>query len=351
MPIAHETRVSPLTQIVRRRLLPVPGEVLVHVGDRVRPSDVVAQASVPGQLQVIDVPEALEVSVRGAGRHIRVAVGQHVEADAVLASVRRLDRRKSQVVANYAGLVQGVQDGMIILREEPQLLRLKAYVPGEVVERYPHRGVAIRTLGALIRGIWGSGEEREGLLIVPTQGPAEPLTWEMVSLRYRGAILVGGVLEDPKVIYRARQFRLSGLIVGSIRPGLRPLCESLALPIVITEGIGRLPMAEAIFRLLLAYNGRPATISGGTANRDAPELIIPLKPRGGTTAVAVARPMSTGMHVRLTRAPYLGLIGEISALSIIPQETPIGTQAEGAEVRLPDGRKVFVPYVNMERLD
>jgi hypothetical protein len=89
----------------------------------------------------------------------------------------------------------------------------------------------------------------------------------------------------------------------------------------------------------------------GRDGHNGPEVIVPTATNAQTTALMVVRPINVGTRVRLIRAPYLGAIGQVVNLSTIPQETAIGTRAEGADVRLTDGRRVFVPYVNMELLD
>ena len=348
----HETRFSLLTQIVRRRLLSVPGKVLVRVGDQVQPSDIVAQASVEGQLHAIDLARALNVSVQAVPRFVQVSEGEAVASHTILASMRRFGIRSRQVKAPFAGIVQGFHDGFLFLRQNPPTVSLRAYVPGEVIEEYPHRGVSIRAAGSLIRGIWGSGDERQGILVAMVGEPGEVLTWEKVGLRYRGTILVGGTLQDPRVLLRARQFRLHGLVVGSMLPDLKPVCERIGLPIVITEGMGQIPMAEPVFDLLHSHHGRLAVISGSMAKESSgPEIIVPQHVDTKTTSLAVARPIERGVRVRLTRAPYMGIMGQVEQVSGTPQDTAIGTQAQGAMVRLPDGHTVFVPYVNMEALD
>lgn len=346
----HEIRFSPLTQIVRRRLLPAPGEVLVHVGDRVQAGDVVARASVEGQLYAIDLAHSLGIGVRAASRHVRISEGQSVTTDTILASARRFWIRKREVRAPFQGLVRGIHDGRVFLRQDAQTISLRAYVPGEIIERYPHRGVSVRAVGSLVRGIWGSGGERQGTIVTMVAEPGDLLTWEQVGIRYRGTILVGGVLQDPRVLYRARQFRLYGLIVGSMLPSLQPICRQLPLPVVVTEGMGHIPMAEPLFDLLRSHHGRLAIISGSMDSSSGPEVIVPQPPGTQVTALTVACPVEVGTWVRLTRAPYLGIIGQVLSVSATPQKTAIGTQAEGAEVRLPNGQTMFVPYVNMESL-
>lgn len=346
-----ETRFSPLSQIVRRRLLPSPGDVLVQVGDRVQADDVVARAMVPGRLLAIDLAQALGVSARSVPRHVLVDEGQTVAVGDALARSRRFRMRVGLVVAPCAGTVQGIADGRIFLRQEPQLLELRAYLSGKVTAEYPHRGVAIRTRGSLVRGIWGCGDESQGLLATLVREPGDALAWEKVGPRYRGAILVGGILENARVLTRAVQFRIRGLVLGSMLPSLRPLCESLSLSVVITEGMGRIPMAGPIYDCLRSHHGSPAVMSGCDRHGyGAPEVIVPAATDEEATPLAAPRPIETGAQVRITRPPHLGLVGEVIALPGTPQPIRAGTRAMGARVRLRDGRVVFVPHANLELL-
>jgi len=345
----RETFFSPSSEIVRRRLLPIPGEVLVHVGDRVQADDIVAKTKLPGGLHVIDLAQALKVSVHKVRRYVCVQEGQEIAKGDLLAAIRYLGLTRRAVRAPFAGTVQRVDEGYLFLRRHPQNYLLRAYLPGRVIEEYPHQGVAIRTIGALIRGIWGSGGETQGILVTMVDGPNKPLTWRQVSLRYRGTILVGGTLADPRVLLRARQFHLHGLVLGSIAPQLRSLCERISLPVIVTEGMGYIPMAEPIFALLRSLHGHIAVLSGrGEGQDNGPELIIPLPSQEASEEKSPA--WEKGVLVRITRPPFLGLVGEIVSLPPAPQETSIGIEAEGAEVRLPDGRRLFVPFVNLELL-
>ena len=188
----------------------------------------------------------------------------------------------------------------------------------------------------------------------------QPLSWDRIGLRYKGAIVAGGVLDDPRTLQRAAQFALGGLIVGSLSPALRPLCAAMSLPVVITEGLGRMPMAGPIFELLSAHHGHVASLTGAGSGSAGPELVVPLT--GGARAAGYdadadrPRRPEPGMWVRLVRPPYLGVVGEIMAAdALAPDDGSAawaeGTAAEGAEVRLPDGTELFVPYVNLEALE
>lgn len=343
-----EVRFAPTAQIVRRRVLATPGEVAVHVGDRVEADDVVARTFIDGNLRSLDLARALQTNTRAVSRYARVSAGDRVAVGDVVASRRTLFSRR-EVTSPWAGTVRGVCDGCLFLREEAQEVQLRAYLPGRVIEQYPGRGVAIQANGALVRGIWGSGDEGCGILAVCTDSPGDELRWNSFGMRYRGMVVVGGTLRDPRVLYRASHFGLSGLVVGSIAPELMPLSVTLRPPLVVTEGLGTIPMAGPVFDLLRQYHGRTAVVAGPQGGgQNGAELIVPLPGEGPLMALVPAQAIETGDIVRLTRPPFMGAIAQVIALPGRPQETAIGTHADGAEVRLQDGRRVFVPYVNME---
>jgi hypothetical protein len=368
---AHTPRLASSVDLVRRRLLHRTGDVLVHVGDRVDADEVVAREMLPGRLHAIDVAKALGVSPRAVAKHLCVQEGDTITGGTELATVRRLGLRVKQFLSPVEGLVIGIRNGLLFVRQRPRQRDLTAYVPGEVLEVFPHRGVSIGTTGAFVGGIWGSGPGHgadysgagysAGVLVVTVDHPQAPLTWQQVSIRYRGTVLVGGTLQDPRVLYRARQFRVHGIVAGSMHPGLRPMCERLGLTVIITEGMGQIPMAEPVFDLLRSLHGHMALLGGARggdglgAVSDAgsgtgPEVIIP-QPRGRQTLVREApRALEVGMVVRLTRPPHVGTVARVEAVPVTPQLTAVGIPAMGATVRLSNGQRVFVPLVNLEVL-
>ena len=346
MPPTLESRFSPLTQIRRTRLLPEPGRVLVHRGDWVHPDDVIAIAPQQAPLRVIDVARWLETSPKTAAKAIVVEQGQAIDKSTPLVRSGRGPWRR-ELTSPYEGTVQSVVGSQLFIRQSEQALQLKAFIPGVVTEVIAKHGATIRTNGALVRAIWGAGGLAQGTLVTMVTYGHEELTWNRIGLRYRSTIIVGGVLSDPRVLHRARQFQISALVVGSISPEIRHLCRQSLLPIVVTEGIGEIAMAEPVFNMLRACHGRPAVVN---ADGDASELIVPL--RGPEAEIATARTeLREGMRVRLTRPPYLGMLAEVISVGEYPETTAIGSKAKGALVRLGDGRKLFVPLLNLEPIE
>lgn len=345
-----ESRCNPTAEIVRRRLLPVPGEVTVRVGDHVQPDDIVAHAPVVAATLLIDISQALGVSVHAIERVLRVRSGDRVERGSILASTSWFGLRRRNLLAPRAGIVQGIEDGCLFLRQEVEMLRLRAYLPGEVVESYPHRGVGIRTLGSLIRGVWGAGPHSSGVLAMGVESPEDILSPEHLERRHRDAIVVGGRASDPLVIQQAAQVGARALVLGSAPLGLCQAAQQLGYPLMVTEGAGDTPMAEPIHSLLVSRQGLRAVMSGAMPSDQlvGPELIVPQAAEPTSRALMVLRPIQPGCQVRLTRAPYQGLIAPVVSLSNTPQRTELGAWVVGADVQLPNGRIVFVPFSNME---
>src|SRR4051812_17427987 len=69
----------------RERRPPVPGEVLVHAGQRVEPSDVIAQTTLASEPVILDIAADLGVAPAVAARRLVANVGSQVERDQPLA--------------------------------------------------------------------------------------------------------------------------------------------------------------------------------------------------------------------------------------------------------------------------
>ena len=131
--------------------------------------------------------------------------------------------------------------------------------------------------------------------------------------------------------------------------------EPLGLTVVLTEGFGRIPMAERTFALLHELEGMNASVSGATQIRAGvvrPEVIIPLKsapaPDVQQMTPAEADGLHVGDHVRVIRRPRFGLIGEVAEL--MPGLVQIETEARvrALRVRAPGGQTITVPRANVE---
>jgi hypothetical protein len=358
------------TVIHRRRTLPLPGNVLVKVGDTVRSDQVVARAELPGKVFPINLANQLSVAPGEIKEYLTKREGERVEKDEILAENKPLIKWfKTEIPSPVTGTIESVSlvTGQVLLREPPRVLDLLAYVDGVIVDTVPQQGVVVETTCSLVQGIFGIGGETSGEIVMAVKAPDEAVTPGHLTSAMKGKVVVGGSFLSADAMKQAKTVGVAGLVVGGIHDeDLRALLgydlgvaitgtEQVGFTLILTEGFGTIPMAAKTFKLLLANAGRQASISGATQIRAGvirPEIIVP---QTGTGAKGAARSQREGIRlgdpVRIIRDPMFGRIGEVSALP--PELTKIPTESEVRvlEVQLPDGKKVVIPRTNIEVIE
>jgi hypothetical protein len=186
------------------------------------------------------------------------------------------------------------------------------------------------------------------------KSPVEPLQAKAIDPSCHGTILIGGVGLSGAALERAQELQARGIVVGGLPPELVSQVEQSSLPVIVTEGIGTVPMSTPIFRLLNTNDGREASISGRVQPRWGvvrPEIVIPSSARTLTPAQAQpGTPLAVGARVRVVRAPHMGAVGTVVALPAHARRVETGGRIQGAEVDLGQEAPVFVPLANLEVL-
>lgn len=358
------------TVIHRRRMLPLPGKLLVQVGDVVRLDQVVARAELPGKVFPVNLANQLSVAPGEIKEYLTKKEGERVEKDEILAENKPLIKWfKTEIPSPVAGTIESVSavTGQVLLREPPRVLDLLAYVNGAIVDTIPQQGVVVETTCSLVQGIFGIGGETSGEIVMAVKAPDEPLTPSHLTAAMKGKVVVGGSFLSADAMKQAKAVGVAGLVVGGIHDeDLRALLgydlgvaitgtEQVGFTLILTEGFGTIPMAAKTFKLLAAHAGRQASISGATQIRAGvirPEIIVPQVEAQIKGASRVQREgIRLGDPVRIIRDPMFGRIGEVSGLP--PELTKIPTESEVRvlEVTLSDGNKVVVPRTNIEVIE
>ena len=358
------------TVIHRRRMLPLPGNVLVKVGDTVRLDQVVARAELPGKVFPVNLANQLSVAPGEIKDYLTKKEGERVDKDEILAENKPLIKWfKTEIPSPVAGTIESVSTvtGQVLLREPPRVLDLLAYVDGAIVDTIPQQGVVVETTCSLVQGIFGIGGETSGEIVMAVKAPDEPLTPSHFTAAMKGKVVVGGSFLSADAMKQARAVGVAGLVVGGIHDeDLRALLgydlgvaitgtEQVGFTLILTEGFGTIPMAAKTFKLLVAHAGRQASISGATQIRAGvirPEIIVPQADEPAKGTVRTQREgIKLGDPVRIIRDPMFGRIGEVSGLP--PELTKIPTESEVRvlEVRFSDGKTVVVPRTNIEVIE
>lgn len=358
------------TVIHRRRMLPLPGKLLVNVGDQVRSDQVVAQAELPGKVFPVNLANQLSIAPGEVKDYLIKKEGEAVEKDDILAENKPLIKWfKTEIRSPVAGMIESVSTvtGQVLLREPPRVLQLLAYVDGTIVETIPQQGVVVETTCSLVQGIFGIGGETSGEIVMAVKTPDEPLTPSHLTPAMKGKVVVGGSFLSADAMKQAKVVGVAGLVVGGIHDeDLRALLgydlgvaitgtEQVGFTLILTEGFGTIPMAAKTFKLLAAHTGRQTSISGATQIRAGvirPEIIVP------QVAAQVKRPVRTqregiriGDPVRIIRDPMFGRIGEVSALPSELSKIPTESEVRVLEVAFSDGSKVVIPRTNIEVIE
>src|SRR6185295_12572270 len=150
------------TTVRRRRMLSLPGSVLVSSGETVRANQAVARAELPGKVYPLNLANQLSVAPDEIHDYLIKKVGDPVQKDEILAENKPLMKWfKTEILSPITGIVESVSPvtGHVLLREPPGVLEVLAYVDGRIVEVISQQGVVVETEGSLVQSIFRIGGE------------------------------------------------------------------------------------------------------------------------------------------------------------------------------------------------
>jgi len=360
--------VLPATVAQIERRLPAAGEILVRMGSRVEPDDLIGRCTVQGAPVLLDVAGALGVEVRDARRRVRRQVGQRIAFRDVVA--RRGGR---SVLAPFPGTVTAVDEatGFVVLTPDPLPASVTAAVRGYVVDFEPNRSATIETPAAVVQGAFGFGGEQWGVVRLLVTDPGSVITPDMIDARSAFMIVVGGAGITAEALRKARKEQVKGIVVGSLDEGelrgywgdgfdgrwnrlLRSgdgLKEQDDGPtLLVTEGWGSQPMSSPLFDLLTRFDRQEAHLDGTTrlgVPETRPRLILPIARLPGGTAASPSSPFRAGAIVRVLDEAHRGRIGRVESIHE-HFRLPSGVRTRAATVRIGEAERIVLPDMAIE---
>lgn len=363
-------KVSGNAKIVKMRRLPIKGQTLKDIGSEVVPDDIVARTELPGEVEVVKVAGKMGVEPieLAESKCYRVAKGDKVEEDTLLAEMKFFfGLFHSSCKSPLSGTVEYISEttGNLGIRKPPTLVQVDAYVRGRVSNVLESEGVEITTHGMFIQGIFGIGGERRGNLKVVVNSPDEELTVDKIPAEAKGLILVGGSLVHADALKVASERGVKGIIVGGVidvdlteylgyEIGVAITGhEDIVTTLIVTEGFGKMNMAQKTFDLLKKHEGKLASINGATqirAGAQRPEIIVPSDSIGsaGEKEEELSHLLDIGTKIRIIRVPYFGELAEVVELPHELQTLDSGTVVRVLKAKLKSGEVVVVPRANVE---
>jgi len=365
-------KVTERVLVKKRRILPLKGNVVVKVGDKVSPEDVVARTHLPGNVVPINVANKLgippedmpEIMVKKAGDPIK-------EGEMIALKKSFIKFFNTPCEATVDGTLESVSSvtGQVLQRGHPIPVEVKAYVQGEVSEVVENEGVEVSCYASFLQGIFGIGGETNGVIKMVTPDNTTVLDDSFISEELAGKIIVGGSLVTSDAFIKAIKVGVKGIVVGGLDDkDLRDFLgydigvaitgsEDIGATLVITEGFGQINMAKKTFELLKRHEGETASINGATQIRAGvlrPEVVIPAVGEQQAVKDEASSDMSglvAGTPIRVIRHPYFGRLGTVTGLPSPLQKLESESMARVLEVEFDGGERAIVPRANVEMIE
>lgn len=365
-------KVTERMKIAKKRILPLKGEVVVKKGDMVSADTVVARTELPGVVEPINVANILGVPPQDVPETMFKKIGDEVQEGEEIARAKSFfGLFKSIVKAKITGTIENVSSvtGQVLLRGAPIPIEVRAYLEGVITEIYPEEGVEVTTWGSFVQGIFGIGPETHGPIKIVSKTNKDVLSDKEIDNSCKGMVIVGGSLVTAAGLRKAIDVGAVGIVVGGFDDkDLRDFLgydlgvaitgsEDHGITLVVTEGFGKIMMAEKTFDLLKAHEGQRASINGATQIRAGvirPEVVIPRV--DDIAEKDIEREvenigLTVGSPVRVIRQPYFGRLGKVTELPPELKKLESESKARVLEVEFEDGKRAVIPRANVEMLE
>jgi len=356
------------TKISKKRQLPMKGNVHLKVGDVVKSDEIVASTELPGNVQMLNVANKLNIEPENVLECMLVELDETISKGQMIAESKGVfGLFKSKLISPIDGTLANVSDitGQAILSEPPIPVEVDAYTSGTITEIEEEEGVTIETEGVLAQGILGIGGENRGILKVVTSSPEDELTADMIDESHAGMIILGGSFMSMSTFTKAKQVGVAGIVTGGFDyTDLSSILgyslgvaitgsEKIGPSLIITEGFGKIGIAARTYELLSNNEGKFASINGSTQIRAGvirPEIIIPDESNSDDSSEFIEADLaiSEGSLIRVIRAPNFGRVGKVISLPAELQKMESETLVRVAEIEFEDGSKQIIPRANLE---
>ena len=357
--------------IKKHRILPLKGDVLVKVGDKVKPDDVVARTLLPGNVLPLNVANKLGIPPEDIDVVMLKKVGDPIKEGEPIALSKTLFIFKNYCHATLTGKIESISNitGQVLQRGEPSPVEVKAYLDGKITEIIPNEGVVVTCMASFVQGIFGIGGETYGNLKVVTPDNTTVLDENFIKPDMRDKVIVGGSLVTAAALKKAIEVGIRGIVIGGFGDkDLRDFlgydigvaitgAEQIGTTLVVTEGFGQINMAQKTFELLKKHEGEMACINGATQIRAGvirPEVVIPTTDTSEIDELgteAKIQGLEIGSPVRVIRHPYFGQLGKVTDLPAQLQVLESESKARILEVEFEDGKRAIVPRANVEMIE
>lgn len=345
------------TKITKTRLLPIKGEILCNIGDKVDFNTVIGKSEIKGNLFTYPFAKELGINPKDINKYLLCKINDTVEKGQVLGEISSFfNIFKNKVYSPFEGVIEYINEdtGNIGIRLKSTILELNSYIKGTIEEIIPQEGVKISTYGTYMQGIFGIGSEKQGKLIV-----LEDINTSENNLK--DTIVVYNNKTDFDFLHKLEKLGVIGLITGSISDiTLKEYIntdlgvaitghEKTKLTIILTEGFGNIPINNKTYNILKKINNKFVSINGQTQIRAGvirPE-IIQVNSDTQQTEELNENELKIGSKVRIISEPYLCQYGTVTNIFDKPITLETNATVNCVEIDI-SKKKVVIPRTNIE---
>jgi transcription antitermination factor NusG len=341
------TQIQPLVKIRRNRCLPVSGTVLVRVGQKVTPDEILAESQIATRHIMVDVYRSLGMNtIAEAEKLINRKIGDQLDKHDIIAETGGLFSRV--IRAPLPGKIVSIKNGQVLLEVETRKVIVQSGLTGQVVEILKDRGAVIETNGTLVQGVWGNGKVGFGPFVVDAKGIDEELIPSSLSITARGTVFAAAFCENEESLITAASLPVAGLVLGSMTPDMIPCALKQTYPIILLEGFGKFAINDVARKVLLANSQREMSL-----NAVKWDHFTGLRPEICIARVEESEPEEElteyreGQSVRIHTSPYTGQVGMITAINTMKSSLPNGLRTATASILI-NNKNIVVPLSNFD---
>jgi len=352
------------TVVSKDRILPLRGKVHVGMEDIVDSDKVVASTEIPGNVQMINIANQLNVDADQVTSLMLFDVGCDVKKGDVIARSKGLfGMFKSEVKSPLDGIIGNISNvtGQVIISEPPYPIQIDAYIPGKIDKIIENEGVVINGTGSFIQGIIGIGGEKKGLIKLIDKNIID---LNDIKDDCQNCIIIIKTYLTLELYKKINEVGAIGIVCGGV--DYLTLSKILGKPlgvaitgmedvttVVVTEGFGNISMAKRTFELFIKNNNKFCSINGATQIRAGvlrPEIFIGLDKdieyldNFNYNELVI----SLESQVRIIREPHFGKIGKVVELPSKLRKIDTETISRVAIIEFDDGVQEIIPRANLE---
>jgi hypothetical protein len=339
---------QPSTEIRRIRKLPFRGQVLVALGQSVRPEDPVAEAELPGKIYTLDIARGLGIDPAEVLSCLVRDLGEELAQDDIIAESDGALPRLMRVP--LGGKLLACRDGVAMIAAGKEMVSVFAGMIGVISDILPEMGAVITTQGGLLQGIWGNGRVGAGILCMATSTMEEGLPSGDLNHFDEGQVIAAAHFSGGSVVKAIEAKKPAGLILGSMEPEWIGQVLAFPFPVMVLQGFGKLIPNPQAFELLREGTGHEVCLNACGSDQMAgerPEVILPKLSADADDSLPFQAELQIGQRVGVLSGLAESCVATVAQLPDGEVTFESGLTSKAAILHTDEGQSLTVPRSNL----